>query len=133
MDDGLTYSDETHLSLGERFGLRIIPGENSFLVLPNFISRSTAVGAILHPAGPAQSPLAGRMTWVAPETLEADAVSDTARFVMAVGSDEKLLRRLNELGDAETISSGTKGTDAKWRVERSAVVGVLEQLAAVSA
>src|SRR5689334_12811931 len=33
-------------SLGERFGLRIIPGRNSFLVIPNNVSRSTAVGAI---------------------------------------------------------------------------------------
>ena len=44
-------------SLGERYGLRIIPGKNSFLVLPNNVSRSTAVGAILHPGGPARSPL----------------------------------------------------------------------------
>ena len=34
-------------SLGERYGLRIIPGRNSFLVMPNNISRSTAVAAIL--------------------------------------------------------------------------------------
>ena len=34
--------------LGERYGLRIIPGANSSLVLPNSISRSTAAGAILH-------------------------------------------------------------------------------------
>src|SRR5882757_998428 len=47
-------------SLGERYGLRIIPGANSFLVLPNNISRSTAVGAILHPGGPARSPLNGQ-------------------------------------------------------------------------
>ena len=44
------------ISLGERYGLRIIPGANSFLVLPNNISRSTAVGAILHPGGPARPP-----------------------------------------------------------------------------
>ena len=42
-------------SLGERYGLRIIPGQNSFLVPPN-ISRSMAVGAIMHPGGPACSP-----------------------------------------------------------------------------
>lgn len=34
-------------SLGERFGLRIIPGARSFLVLPKNVSRSTAVGTIL--------------------------------------------------------------------------------------
>ena len=36
-------------SLGEKYGLRIIPGANAFLVLPNNVSRSTAVGAILSP------------------------------------------------------------------------------------
>ncbi|KAI6107086.1 hypothetical protein EDD16DRAFT_121566 [Pisolithus croceorrhizus] len=46
-------------SLGERYGLRIILGRNSFLVLLNNISRSTAVGTILHPGGPACSPLGG--------------------------------------------------------------------------
>ena len=35
-------------SLGERYGLGIIPGASSFLVLPNNISRSSAVGAILN-------------------------------------------------------------------------------------
>ncbi|KAF9234548.1 hypothetical protein BU15DRAFT_78906 [Melanogaster broomeanus] len=46
-------------SLGERYGLRIIPGANSFLILPNNISRSTAVGAILHSGGPTHSPWSG--------------------------------------------------------------------------
>jgi hypothetical protein len=46
-------------SLGEQYGLWIIPGSNSFLVLLNNISQSTAVGAILHPGGPAQSPWSG--------------------------------------------------------------------------
>ncbi|KAI6167816.1 hypothetical protein EDD17DRAFT_864385 [Pisolithus thermaeus] len=36
-------------SLGERYRLRIIPGQNSFLVLPSNISRLTAVCTILHP------------------------------------------------------------------------------------
>ena len=57
----------------ERYGLPIIPDANSFLVLPNSISRSMAVGAILHPGGPAQSlrslqrvggSLSGRGRWV---------------------------------------------------------------------
>ncbi|KAI0053481.1 glycosyltransferase family 20 protein [Auriscalpium vulgare] len=120
-------------SLGERYGLRIIPGESSFLVLPNYISRSTAVGAILHAGGPAASPLAGRAAWVAPETLEADSVSDDSAkdFVLAIGSDEKLLRRLNELGTAETCSTSEKGTDARWKVGRREVVGVLQSLVGV--
>ncbi|KAI0315017.1 alpha-trehalose-phosphate synthase [Amylostereum chailletii] len=109
--------------------LRIIPGETSFLVLPNYISRSTAVGAILHSGGPTSSPLAARAAWVAPETLEADTVGDVD-FVFALGRDERLLRRLNEMGDAETCSTGTKGTDAKWRVDRADAEKVLAALAA---
>ncbi|TFK50600.1 alpha-trehalose-phosphate synthase [Heliocybe sulcata] len=115
-------------SLGERYGLRIIPGANSFLVLPNNISRSTAVGAILHPGGPAHSPLAGRAAWMAPEVAETGDVADTD-FVLAIGSDEKLLRRLNELDSAETVSTGRKGTDAKWRLDAEQVVPALSQFA----
>ncbi|KAA1466828.1 alpha-trehalose-phosphate synthase [Dentipellis sp. KUC8613] len=121
-------------SIGERYGLRIIPGEHSFLVLPNYISRSTAVGAILHPGGPAHSPLAGRAAWVAPDSLETESVHD-ADFVLAVGADEKLLRRLNELDNAETCSTSVdgRGTDAKWRVAQGEVGKVLRAFADVSA
>ncbi|KAK0200593.1 glycosyltransferase family 20 protein [Desarmillaria ectypa] len=103
-------------SLGERYGLRIIPGANSFLVLPNNISRSTAVGAILHPGGPAHAPLSGRSAWTSNDL--AMASGDDLEFVLAVSGDEKLLRRLNELDTAETCSTSGKGTDAKWRVDR---------------
>jgi trehalose 6-phosphate synthase complex regulatory subunit len=103
-------------SLGERYGLRIIPGRNSFLILPNNISRSTAVGAILHPGGPAHSPLAGRAAWMSHDATE-DLMSNDSGFVLAVGSDEKLLRRLNDLDHAETCSTSNKGTDARWKLE----------------
>jgi trehalose 6-phosphate synthase/phosphatase len=103
-------------SLGERYGLRIIPGMNSFLVLPNNISRSTAVGAVLHPGGPAHSPLAGQAVWMSHDVTE-DHSSDDVGFVLAVGSDEKLLRRLNDLDHAETCSTSNKGTDARWKLE----------------
>jgi len=86
------------------------------------------VGAILHAGGPTHSPLAGRAAWLAPETLETESVHDTD-FVFAIGSDEKLLRRLNELDNAETCSTGTKGTDAKWKIKAQEVEAVLEQLA----
>ncbi|KAI5985768.1 hypothetical protein EDD15DRAFT_1623154 [Pisolithus albus] len=43
----------------ERYGLRIVSGQNSVLVLSNNISRSTAVGTILYLGGPACSPLGG--------------------------------------------------------------------------
>ncbi|KAH7905019.1 glycosyltransferase family 20-domain-containing protein, partial [Hygrophoropsis aurantiaca] len=104
-------------SLGERYGLRIIPGANSFLVLPSNISRSTAVGAILHPGGPAHS---ARATY-----LDGGSASDEAPFVFAVGGDEKLLRRLNELDNAETCSTGRRGTDARWRLDPGEAVRVL--------
>ncbi|KAI0292362.1 alpha-trehalose-phosphate synthase [Multifurca ochricompacta] len=110
-------------SLGERYGLRIIPGENSFLVLPNYISRSTAVGAILHAGGPTYSP---RAPWVLPE--ENEGIAHAKDFVLAIGRDEKLLRRLGELDNAETCSTGTGGTDARWRLAREEVFGVLGQL-----
>jgi trehalose 6-phosphate synthase/phosphatase len=111
-------------SLGERYGLRIIPGKNSFLVLPNNISRSTAVGAVLHPGGPAHSPLAGQAVWMSPDVTE-DNSSDDVGFVLAVGSDEKLLRRLNDLDHAETCSTSNKGTDARWKLEPTEVSKVL--------
>ena len=41
--------------LVEWYGLQIIPDANLFLVLPNSILRSMAVGAILHSGGPERS------------------------------------------------------------------------------
>ncbi|PCH42911.1 glycosyltransferase family 20 protein [Wolfiporia cocos MD-104 SS10] len=111
-------------SLGERYGLRIIPGANSFLVLPNNISRSTAVGAILHPGGPAHSALATHAAWLAPEATETESITDFG-FVLAIGKDQKLMRRLNELDNAETVSTGSKGTDAKWKLEPEQVMQTL--------
>lgn len=127
-------------SLGERYGLRIIPGANSFLVLPNNISRSTAVGAIMHPGGPAHSPrsgLAGSLSGMASrgggrdEDVDGHG-GDEMRGVFAVSGDEKLLRRLNELDHAETISTSRKGTDAKWKLDPKEVVSVLSQFAGVA-
>lgn len=37
-------------------------------------------------------------------------------ILLAVSSEEKLLRRLNEFESAETVSTSGKGMDAKWRV-----------------
>ncbi|KAI6013248.1 glycosyltransferase family 20 protein [Pisolithus marmoratus] len=138
-------------SLGERYGLRIIPGQNSFLVLPNNISRSTAVGTILHPGGPACSPLGGGAGvgdadydgWWSSTTVGSGAgrtsgttggrVSSAGEstLVLGIGGDEKLLRRLNELDDAETVSTSRRGTDAKWKLDPREVLGVLGTLAQV--
>ncbi|KAJ3496620.1 hypothetical protein NLJ89_g10458 [Agrocybe chaxingu] len=139
-------------SLGERYGLRIIPGRNSFLVLPNNISRSTAIGAILHPGGPARSPVTSHSSWMTASA--SDGLSRTAfgldeggfggfnsgdvggthdvDFLLAVSSDEKLLRRLNEFDGAETVSTSGKGTDAKWKLESEEAAGLLKGLAAVN-
>lgn len=128
-------------SLGERYGLRIIPGKNSFLVLPGNISRSTAVGAILQPGGPASSSAAVRSSqwgsWPdlgAPNSPtsppmsptftrvgEARGLANEVDFVLVISSDEPLLRRMNEIegADAEcvTVSTGKRGTDARWRLD----------------
>ncbi|KAF8636145.1 hypothetical protein AX17_003758 [Amanita inopinata Kibby_2008] len=117
-------------SLGERFGLRIIPGKNSFLVLPNNISRSTAVGAILHPSGPARSPLSGiRGSWVPSSYDEATSSGGELDLLIAISSDEKLLRRLNDIDNSETCSTSGKGTDAKWKLEPTEAKNVLEAFA----
>jgi len=155
------------ISLGERYGLRIIPGKNSFLVLPNNVSRSTAVGAILHPGGPARSLLArntnqppvrsnsvsslsgsnsGWSLSSGPSTPREEYTSNSYSFILggsgsggggfgsgaedvdfllAVSSDEKLLRRLNEFDGSETVSTSGKGTDGKWRLESEEAVKVL--------
>ncbi|KAJ6626881.1 alpha,alpha-trehalose-phosphate synthase [Mycena sp. CBHHK59/15] len=120
-------------SLGERYGLRIIPGENSFLVLPNNVSRSTAVGAILHPGGPAQSPLQ-RGGWASPDTADdTGGAHGDLDLVLAVGSDEKLIRRLNEFDCAETCSTSGKATDARWKLDAGRVIEALGVLANVAA
>jgi hypothetical protein len=114
-------------SLGERFGLRIIPGRNSFLVLPNNISRSTAVGAILHPGGPARSPLSGtRGPWNTSDFDDVTHVREGLDLVAVISSDEKLLRRLNEFDNSETCSTSGRKTDAKWKLDASEVKNVLE-------
>ncbi|KAJ2921413.1 hypothetical protein H1R20_g15685, partial [Candolleomyces eurysporus] len=147
-------------SLGERFGIRIIPGKNSFLVLPNNISRSTAVAAVMHPGGPARSPYAGRAAWMPPDTedygfggfhagvgahgsgaggyggssglMGGDGGVEETDFMLAISSDERLLRRLNENDGAETVSTSGKGTDARWKVDYEEVRGVLKAFSAVS-
>lgn len=124
-------------SLGERYGLRIIPGKNSFLVLPNNISRASAVNAILHPGGPTQHqhPLSGRTAWISSELEGPGNRGTELDFLMAMSGDEKLLRRLNEFDAAETcctIGGRARGTDARWRVETGKVGEVLAIFAGVA-
>lgn len=57
--------------------------------------------------------------------------TDESTLVLAIGGDEKLLRRLNELDNVETMSTSRKGTDAKWKLDPREVLSVLETLAGV--
>lgn len=113
-----------------------MPGANSFLVLPNNVSRATAVSALLHPAGPVRSPVLGGAvgfgSWASPRMGVAEGVEGESEweFVLAMSQDERLLRRLNELEAAETCSTGPKGSDAKWRLDVKDVMGALAQFAA---
>ena len=52
-------------------------------------------------------------------------------FLLAVSSDEKMLRRLNEFDVSETVSTSGKGTDGKWRLESEEAVKVLGMFAGV--
>lgn len=115
-----------------------MPGQNSFLVLPDHVSRSTAVGTILQPGAAAGRGLGvggggggvGMMASMGHGRASVAAAGEPS-FVLAVGGDERLLRRLNELDDAETVSTSRKGTDAKWKLEPKEVLGVLETFAGV--
>ena len=80
------------------------------------------------------SGMASRGGWGGDEDMDRhDGVGgDETRGVFAVSGDEKLLRRLNELDNAETVSTSRKGTDAKWKLEPREVVSVLSQLAGVA-
>lgn len=53
-------------------------------------------------------------------------------LVLAIGLDEKLLRRLNEPDDAKAASTRRRGTDAKWKLDpKDVLANVLETLAQV--
>ncbi|KAG9105013.1 hypothetical protein FRC06_002934 [Ceratobasidium sp. 370] len=122
-------------SLGENYGLRIIPGQSSFLILPKNVSRSTAVGTILSPGGLSaskSSEIASLLSPVsAPLTLASSQAShEMFGAILYIGADEHLIRRLNELPNAETCAAGGRATFAQWRVD-TAELG--ELLAAFSA
>jgi trehalose 6-phosphate synthase complex regulatory subunit len=52
-------------------------------------------------------------------------------FVLAISKDEKLMRRLNDLDNAETCSTGDKGTDAKWKLKPASVLPALSRMAEI--
>jgi hypothetical protein len=136
-------------SIGERFGLRIVPGANSFLVLPNDISRAGALSTILDPAGPVQnarvpgsprspggalgSPRVPRRSLSISRSFMGGDDTDAGAhdFVLVLSADERLLSRVGEQenGSAETVSTGLGSSEARWRVERGDVRAVLDGLA----
>jgi hypothetical protein len=57
---------------------------------------------------------------------------DEHDFMLAVSSDEKLLRRLNEFDIAETVSTSGRGTDAKWKLDSEEAASALTVFANVA-
>ena len=64
-----------------------------------------------------------------PDTAGESSVGGDRDFSLALGSDEKLLGRLNEFDGAETVSTSGKGTDAKWKFDSGETRGMLSVLA----
>ncbi|KAG9092931.1 hypothetical protein FS749_015330 [Ceratobasidium sp. UAMH 11750] len=122
-------------SLGEKYGLRIIPGQSSFLILPKNVSRSTAVGTILSPSGRSVSQLSEIASLLSPVSAPLPLTSSQTSHeafgaILYIGADEHLIRRLNELPNVETCTASGRATFAQWRVD-TAELG--ELLAAFSA
>lgn len=63
------------------------------------------------------------------DNADLDSVTGDIDLVFAIGTDEKLLRRLNDIDNAETCSVSEKGTDAKWKLEAKDAAKILWQLA----
>ncbi|KAG9012855.1 hypothetical protein FRB94_005001 [Tulasnella sp. JGI-2019a] len=99
-------------SLGEKFGLRIVPATRSFLVLPRTASRLKAVDLILDSSD-------SRLG-----TLQ-DGAFD---YVLAIGNDEKLLGRINAIASSHTISTSMRNSDARWSMEKAKTTEALESL-----
>ncbi|KIO24184.1 glycosyltransferase family 20 protein [Tulasnella calospora MUT 4182] len=113
-------------SLGEKFGLRIVPATRSFLVLPQNASRQSAVELILRPEGPPKSESAELPS--APSPHPHTPGETPFDYVLAIGSEERLLNRLNVVPHSVTVSTSHKNSNAKWRLERQDVLAQLENL-----
>ncbi|CCO28911.1 hypothetical protein BN14_02910 [Rhizoctonia solani AG-1 IB] len=121
-------------SLGEIYSLRIIPGSSSFLILPKNTSRSTAVGTILS-SHETNGPILPRSTSEdvallspgSPLSLRSPQPPGQEQNVpiLYIGTDEHLIRRLNELVTAETCAAGGRATFAKWRIDTTQIGDLL--------
>jgi trehalose 6-phosphate synthase/phosphatase len=50
-------------------------------------------------------------------------------LLLSIGGDEKLLSRLNEVDNAETVTTSGKESDAKWRLAVPDVIPTLLRIA----
>ncbi|KAG8941040.1 hypothetical protein FRC04_004819 [Tulasnella sp. 424] len=116
-------------SLGEKFGLRIVPATRSFLVLPQSASRLRAVELILGPGGPPRSENGELHSAPSPHPHTPDETPFD--FVLAIGTEERLLNRLNSVPHSVTVSTSLKNSNAKWRLERQDVLAQLQNLVGV--
>lgn len=110
-------------SLGERFRLRIIPGPNSFIVLPKTVGRSIAVSNILNSHGVSAASM--ERSWPTSE------MGDSSRcdYILAVSSDDSLMNRLKRLSNAETVYTGYRMSGgSKWKLEADRVCEALEAI-----
>ncbi|QRV75032.1 glycosyltransferase family 20 protein [Ceratobasidium sp. AG-Ba] len=117
-------------SLGEQYGLRIIPGQSSFLILPKNVSRSTAVGTILSPGGLPSSQSSEITSLLSPVSAplsisSSQAAQEAFGAILYIGADEHLIRRLNELPNVQTCAAGERDTFAHWRVHTADLGDVL--------
>jgi hypothetical protein len=103
-------------------GLRIIPGQSSFLILPKTVSRISAVLSSFHPAGAfsALTPSAMSPTLLSPvpatviEERQSGGEFNKFEFVLVVSGDDRLIQRMNELGADDRLvgkSGGSEGAD----------------------
>ncbi|KAG9014096.1 hypothetical protein FRB90_005579 [Tulasnella sp. 427] len=115
-------------SLGEKFGLRIVPATRSFLVLPQSASRQSAVESILRPEG---APKFENSELLASHSPNPQSPGELPfDFILAIGGEERLLNRLNALPHSVTVSTSLKkNSNAHWRLDRNDVVAQLENLA----
>ncbi|KAG8760617.1 hypothetical protein FRC14_002463 [Serendipita sp. 396] len=107
-------------SLGERFGLRIIPSLSSFIILPKVVGRTSAVAAILNPEGIKAMDIRKTIptAWPTPDMGE----TERFEYILAVGSDESLMNRLKRVKNAETIYTGLrKSGGSNWRCGPEAI------------
>lgn len=66
----------------------------------------------------------GGPAWISADAMDLEDASHVD-FVLAISKDEKLMRRLNDLDNAETCSTTNRGTDAKWKLKPEEVLPVL--------